>query len=233
LEYAYPIASFILTICFTPLVRKLSVAIGWKSAPSVDRWNQNAIAVGGGIAIFFAVMLPAWWLTGSQPFLGGYLFQPETSDAGHRFIDVFLVGSFLVFILGLLDDWIHINPHSKLIGQIVLAALTVYAGFRIHWFDSLTIDTMVTLLWIVGVTNAFNLIDNMDGLCAGVGAICGLFMGVLLLHYQTLPSVLSFCVAASLVGFLVYNFKPASIFMGDCGSLLVGVLPLGPDPAIQ
>ena len=116
----------------------------------------------------------------------------------------------------------HQTPHNKLVGQIVVASMVVFVGFRLNWFTSLTLDTMVTLIWIVGITNAFNLLDNMDGLCAGTAMVAALAMAALYAKYD--PSALSVAliIAGSCGAFLIYNFNPASIFMGDCGSLVIG-----------
>jgi UDP-GlcNAc:undecaprenyl-phosphate GlcNAc-1-phosphate transferase len=135
------------------------------------------------------------------------------------------IGISLLFILGLLDDFIHIKPHTKLVGQILVASLVSFMGFRLHWFTSLTLDTVVTIFWIVGLTNAFNLIDNMDGLCAGVGLIAAVYFVPLFIETSGNPNIagiVAMILAGSLGGFLVYNFNPASIFMGDCGSLTIG-----------
>ena len=132
------------------------------------------------------------------------------------------LGITFLFILGLLDDFIHIKPHSKLVGQILVASLVALLGFRLQWFTSLTLDTMVTIVWIVGITNAFNLLDNMDGLCAGVGLIAALCFVWLYMGIVPQGALMAMILAGALAAFLIYNFHPASIFMGDCGSLLIG-----------
>jgi UDP-GlcNAc:undecaprenyl-phosphate GlcNAc-1-phosphate transferase len=132
------------------------------------------------------------------------------------------LGITIIFLLGLADDFINIKPHNKLVGQILVASVTTFLGFRLHWFTSMTLDTFLSIVWIVGITNAFNLIDNMDGLCAGIGLIAlaylgGTFCGISFDACQT-----ALIVAAPLAAFLFYNFNPASIFMGDSGSLVIG-----------
>ena len=89
------------------------------------------------------------------------------------------MGATLLFLLGLADDFIHIKPHTKLVGQILVASLVAFLGFRLHWVTSLTVDTTLTIFWIVGITNAFNLLDNMDGLCAGIGCIAAVYLAFL------------------------------------------------------
>jgi len=135
---------------------------------------------------------------------------------------VILMGAGFLFFLGLFDDFRNVKPYTKLIGQIMAASLVVFLGFRLHWFHSLTLDTMATLFWIVGITNAFNLIDNMDGLCAGVGIVAALSMAVLYRTSFVEACLMAVVLAGAMGGFLIYNFNPAKIFMGDCGSLVIG-----------
>jgi UDP-GlcNAc:undecaprenyl-phosphate GlcNAc-1-phosphate transferase len=134
----------------------------------------------------------------------------------------------LIFVIGLVDDIRSLKPFTKLVVEIAIAAAFLSFGYRLNWTTSLTLDTLLTLVWIVGMTNAFNLLDNMDGLCAGIAMIVG---GALLFGYLVpSPGVevsnqivyLKLLIGAT-AGFLVYNVHPASIFMGDSGSLLLGL----------
>jgi UDP-GlcNAc:undecaprenyl-phosphate GlcNAc-1-phosphate transferase len=117
-----------------------------------------------------------------------------------------------------------LKPSTKLVAQVVAASVLLFFGYRLHWTTSLVIDAMLTLFWIVGITNAFNLLDNMDGLCGGIAAIAGAFvLSVLVTESGVTP--LALYVAALIgatLGFLAYNRHPASIFMGDAGSLFLG-----------
>ncbi|MGD9189781.1 MAG: glycosyl transferase [Desulfobacteraceae bacterium] len=204
----------------TPLVRWVALQKGWMAAPSQDRWHKKPTALMGGIAIFAAIFGPLIWL--SDFGFVRLLISGSEATALPSLSAVILLGASLLFLLGLLDDFRNIKPQSKLVGQIVAAALVTGLGYRLHWFESLTLDTMATLFWVVGITNAFNLIDNMDGLCSGVGMVAAtsfaaLFYGPSLEAFQV-----SLIVAGALAGFLIYNFNPAKIFMGDCGSLVIG-----------
>ena len=132
-----------------------------------------------------------------------------------------------IFIVGLVDDVLSLKPATKLIAQIGLASALLVFGYRLNWLESMTLDLLLTLVWIVGMTNAFNLLDNMDGLCAGIAMIVGAALMIDLLPGAagTLMSSQARYLAILLGatgGFLVYNFHPASIFMGDSGSLLLG-----------
>jgi len=117
---------------------------------------------------------------------------------------------------------IRLKPQSKLLGQILVASLIAFLGFRLQWVTSLTLDTLMTIFWIVGITNAFNLLDNMDGLCAGTGMIAAVFLAAILSETSPEYALSAAILAGASAAFLVYNFNPASIFMGDCGSLMIG-----------
>jgi UDP-GlcNAc:undecaprenyl-phosphate GlcNAc-1-phosphate transferase len=132
-----------------------------------------------------------------------------------------------MFVLGLVDDLRTMDPQHKLAGQIVVASILVFLGFRLEWTSYKTIDLFLSIVWIVGITNAFNLLDNMDGLSAGVAFIAALFTFLFLVSSPgaaSLATVLLMTASflGALLGFLVYNFNPASIFMGDAGSLFIG-----------
>ena len=177
----------------------------------------------GGIAIFLSLFLPLLFVIDYQRLIPSLLymrFPEELPPVG----GIVLLGATWLFVLGLVDDLIQIKPHTKLVGQILVAAIAAFVGFRLHWFESRTIDTMVTIFWIVGITNAFNLLDNMDGLCAGIGAIAALFLTALYMPAFPEAGQIAFILGGALVGFLIYNFNPASIFMGDSGSLVIGYI---------
>jgi len=175
----------------------------------------------GGIAIFAAIAAGLFLLADFKS-VWEWIFNISPRDTPPSAAAVILLVATFLFVLGLLDDFINLKPHIKLIGQILAAAWVVFAGFRLHWFVSLTADTMVTILWVVGITNSFNLLDNMDGLCAGVGLVTCLFLAMLFMPFLPGPFLVALVLAGALAGFLIYNFKPAKIFMGDCGSLVIG-----------
>jgi UDP-GlcNAc:undecaprenyl-phosphate GlcNAc-1-phosphate transferase len=144
-----------------------------------------------------------------------------------------------VFALGLVDDLAGLNPSTKLVVEIAVASMFLWFGYRLHWTESLTLDTVVTLFWIVGMTNAFNLLDNMDGLCAGTALVVSAVLLVIFVQAgDSARAIYLVVLMGALSGFLVYNFNPASIFMGDTGSLFLGVtlgtmaLETGRGPAV-
>ena len=215
------LTAFLISLAMTPVVRFVAIKKGWVARPREDRWHKKTTALFGGIAIFIGLAVPLFivadfytlWTAIARPGRGA----PLPSIAA-----VIGMGAAILFLLGLADDFISLKPQNKLIGQIIVASMVVFLGFRLGWFLSLTLDTMVTLVWIVGITNAFNLLDNMDGLCAGVAMVAALSMAGLYAGFDPAAFFVAVVIAGSCGAFLVYNFNPASIFMGDCGSLVIG-----------
>jgi UDP-GlcNAc:undecaprenyl-phosphate GlcNAc-1-phosphate transferase len=213
--------AFALSAVLTPLVRKVALSRGQVAKPREDRWHTKSTALMGGVAIaasFYVAVLSV------LPFL------PATGMLS-KYLPL-LICAFLVFTLGLVDDIYHLAPQTKLVGQIIAASLLVFFGFKIDWFESYTFNTFFSVFWIVGITNAFNLLDNMDGLSAGIAFISLLFLAVITMlnlgggsgngHLLIIALFMG-----ALLGFLLYNFHPASIFMGDSGSLFIGFLLAG------
>ena len=146
-------------------------------------------------------------------------------DVIKKLVGLFIGGT-LIFMLGLIDDLVRLRPEHKLVGQIVAALIMVSCGVRIQLFIPYPwIGGLITLCWIVLMSNSFNLLDNMDGLCAGITAIISFvfFLAVYPLG-QTFTSVMLLAMAGSAVGFLFHNFNPAKIFMGDAGSMFCGYI---------
>lgn len=172
--------------------------------PRPDRWHKSATPNTGGIAVLIAA---------AACFL---LFAP----AGYGLVAA-CAASTAVF--GFLDDRFEFPPIIKFLGQIVAAALVVAAGASFPLSPWTAVNAALTIGWIVGVTNAFNLIDNMDGLCGGVAVLVsgsGAVLAVLQGHPE--KTILLVIIAAAAAGFLVHNHKPARIFLGDCGSMFLG-----------
>ena len=215
------LSAFSICIVMTPVVRILAMKKGWVAQPREDRWHKKVTALMGGIAIFASISVPLF-VVGNFAGLWNKIFEHGNPAAPFSIAAVIFCGATLLFLLGLADDFINIKPHNKLVGQIIVASMVVFVGFRLHWFTSLTLDTMITLIWIVGITNAFNLLDNMDGLCAGTATVAALAMAALFARYDASALSVALIIAGSCGAFLIYNFNPASIFMGDCGSLVIG-----------
>ena len=198
---------FVLSLALVPLCRTAATRFGYVARPRADRWHGRPTALLGGVAIATATL-------GLFSVLAGIRAEP-----------VLFIGAGLMFAVGLLDDLISFTPATKLVFEIGVASLFVFFGYRLTWVHSLTLDTILTVLWIVGLTNAFNLLDNMDGLAAGLCLIAGTgVLGSLLSSGAGGPdSTYLALMLGSTAGFLVYNFHPASIFMGDSGSLFIGL----------
>jgi len=134
-----------------------------------------------------------------------------------------LLASTLLFLVGLVDDLIHIKPYQKLIGQILGSAYVVYYGLSLPWTSSVLLNMALAIFWLIGITNAINLLDNMDGLASGISIIAAGFLGLSFVNSgQFTEAAILLVFAGALLGFLFYNSNPASIFMGDCGSMFVG-----------
>jgi UDP-GlcNAc:undecaprenyl-phosphate GlcNAc-1-phosphate transferase len=199
--------AFIVAALLVPLCRRAGIRLGYVARPRTDRWHRQPTPTFGGVAIAATTLLIA------------------TAQTDISQLWVLLFGGAIIFIVGLTDDVISLKPYSKLVAEIAVASLFVFFGLRLNWSDSLTLDALLTMVWIVGLTNAFNLLDNMDGLCAGVSLIAGATaLATLVLHAGVTAEAgyLAILLGAS-AGFLVYNLHPAKIFMGDSGSLFIGL----------
>ncbi|MBA3710919.1 MAG: glycosyl transferase [Pyrinomonadaceae bacterium] len=203
----YAIAlSFALALALTPLVRALARRVGAVARPKADRWHKKPTAMLGGVAIFLSVALAQ---------LATLKHTPSTL--------VVLAASAFLFAVGLVDDVLRIKPYQKLIGQVMGAALVIYYGLTLPWTASAPLNMAITIFWLIGITNAVNLLDNMDGLAAGIAAIASTTLAFsFLANGQPNEALMLGVFAAALIGFLIYNSYPASIFMGDCGSMFVG-----------
>jgi len=216
------VLSFVVCVALTPIVKWGAIRSGWVAVPRQDRWHKKPTALLGGIAIYCAAGLPLLWLADFGSIIE-YVQLHSSKSAPPSYIAVAWLGITILFILGLFDDLFRFRPQNKLILQIMVAAMVAFLGYRLQWMSSLTADTIITIVWIVGITNAFNLIDNMDGLCAGTGLIAAAFFSYLYFNEGSLQLLsVSVLLAGALAAFLIYNFHPASIFMGDCGSLPIG-----------
>ncbi|HEX5707269.1 MAG TPA: hypothetical protein VFX96_08235 [Pyrinomonadaceae bacterium] len=205
-QVAAVLVSLALALALTPVVRALAFKFGIVARPRTDRWHRRTTAMLGGAAIFLTTII------------GYLLFVPHTPQGW-----VVVAASSFLFAVGLVDDLLHIKPYQKLVGQLMAAAFVIYYGLQLPWSSYPPLNMAVTLFWLVGITNAINLLDNMDGAAAGVASIAAFFIALNLVgNGQTTEALMLGVFAAALLGFLAYNSNPATIFMGDCGSLFVG-----------
>ena len=201
-----PFVSFALAAALTPAVRVLARRWGFIAKPKTDRWHKKPTAMMGGVAIWAAVTITIIALVPHTP--AGWVILGAAS---------------FLFLVGFVDDWLHVKPYQKLIGQVIGAAIVVNYGLVLPWTTSLPANMVITIFWLIGITNAVNLLDNMDGLATGIAAIAA---GFLTLNFitsgQPTEALMMGVFTAALLGFLIYNSNPASIFMGDSGSMFIG-----------
>ena len=218
------------TLVTLPLWRKWSVRIGLVDDPGHRKIHANSIPLAGGFAVMTGLALPIIF---GAAFI---ILSPASSESfellrygiGRRAIELsaIVLGAIGMLLLGWIDDKHELRARTKVAGQFLIALMVAAAGVRITLFiPNILFSYAITILWILTVTNAFNFIDNMNGLCAGVGAIgaCCFALSAAAAG-QYLVAILAFVTAGSLLGFLPYNFPKASVFLGDAGSHLVGFL---------
>ena len=210
--------ALILNLVFIPLVRRASIRIGRVAQPRDDRWNSRPTPTLGGVGIYFAFlasMLLSFLVTGNWDQMRWGL----------------LAGSSLIFLIGVFDDFKPISPQAKLTGQILASAVVIFFGYTTNFFtprleNSLVAqiaNVLITFVWLVGITNAINLLDNMDGLAGGISLITVFILSYFFWKVNNLGLLtLGLALAGSLTGFLFFNYPPASIFMGDSGSQFLG-----------
>ena len=201
------VTAFAITFCATPIIRILAVRRGWSTRSAEDRWGRRVVARFGGIAIFAGYMAAAFLWVPLEPRVVGIL-----------------IGLALVVVVGIADDMRRMPPYTKLLLQLLVGCAVVGLGVRIH-VETWTWESVpLSVLWFVLVMNAFNLLDNMDGLAAGVAAIAAGFCAFHAIVAQQWTLVaLAAILGGACVGFLQFNFPPAKIYMGDTGSHFLGL----------
>ncbi len=192
----------------TPVARLIAPKLGVMDHPNSRKVHAHPMPLLGGAAIVLAS------ITTLLIFQDRFEFQQLIS---------ILFGAAWVSLLGIYDDRWGLRPILKLGGQVIAAVILIISGVKVTAFPFEWLNIVVTLVWVVGLTNALNLLDNMDGLSGGVSAVCAAFFLIeAALSRQTYVGALSAAVLGAALGFLIYNFNPASIFMGDTGSLFLG-----------
>lgn len=202
--------SIFISYLLIPFMKVLAIKSGYLDHPQDNKVHAHATPLLGGVAIFAAFLIAL--LTK----------EPVVSLAPVRSM---LLGAFILFMIGLIDDKMGMMPSFKLLGQFLAAMVIIKAGVRIEFITNYYLSVIVTYIWIIGITNAFNLLDNMNGLSAGITAISAIFFGIIsYINGQPWLSAISFALAGSALGFLKHNFPKAGIFMGDTGSLVLGYI---------
>jgi UDP-GlcNAc:undecaprenyl-phosphate GlcNAc-1-phosphate transferase len=200
--------AIVLAIGATPLARWLGPRLGVMDAPAERKVHRHPVPRLGGAAIYVAVIAAALIL-------------------GERYnfaqFGTILIGATGVSFMGMVDDRWGLRPIVKLVGQILAALLLYIGGITVGTFGQPVVDAILTIVWVVIVTNALNLLDNMDGLAGGIAAIAAAHFALMcFMSGQYLVGALSIAVLGACLGFLIYNLSPANIFMGDSGALFLG-----------
>lgn len=223
------LCAFGLAVGMVAAVRKVSLRLGLVKQPRQDRWHRQPTPTLGGVGIFLGA-------------LGGVLLVSLGAESGRDLFGLKLpsvplppmgivVGAILIFLIGLWDDLRPLLPQVKLGGQILTAVIVVALGSSTQFFTprlanpwlAQILNTLLTVFWLVGICNAINLLDNMDGLAGGIATITAGILSFFFWRSQDFPLLLTaMAIAGAAAGFLVFNFPPARIFMGDSGSLFLG-----------
>ncbi len=223
------VISLLLSFILTRTIRNLATARNWVFFPAMDRHLHSSPRPRlGGVAIVFAFLVTVAVAFGVKAYVPNLNLEVSL-----RPLLAILVPGFLIFLLGVYDDIYQIGPYAKFAVQALAGSLVFAGGLRIenlpvlfghHHFPSY-LGYPLTILWILAITNAFNLIDGLDGLAAGSGLFSTLVVFVVaLLSDSPLVSLMTVVLAGAILGFLRFNFNPATIFLGDCGSLFIGFM---------
>lgn len=215
--YVTLIICFFASVLLTPLVKRLAFRIGATDRPNKRKVHQKIMPRLGGLAIFLSFLI------------GVIILQPN-----NIYSMAIMAGAAVIILTGVLDDMVELSAKYKLAGQLVAALLVVVWGGAQVEFINLPFGGKIefgymsiplTIVWIVGVTNAINLIDGLDGLAAGVSSIALITIaGMAVIMGNTYVAVIAALLLVSTLGFLIYNFYPAKIFMGDTGALFLGYM---------
>ena len=218
------LSSAALALLLTPVVGRVAALLGLVDAPGGRKVHTQSVPRLGGVAVVVAAAIALTLTTALTPATGMTPVWPA--------LQPFVLGGLLIFLAGVVDDVRGLGPLPKLVAEFTAAGVVMSSGLLIeritildatwtlHW-----LAYPITAAWVVGVTNAFNLIDGIDGLAPGIGALAGAACGAILIVRGHAPeAMLLAAFVGAMLGFLVYNFEPASIFLGDSGSLITGFL---------
>ncbi|MEO4054160.1 MraY family glycosyltransferase [Solibacillus sp. CAU 1738] len=219
--YVSLIVAFLASIILTPLVKRLAFRIGAVDAPNYRKVHARIMPRLGGLAIFGA-------------FIIGFIFLKLTTGFESKYAFAILIAATIIVITGVIDDMREISAKAKMLGQLVAACIVVFVGgIQIEFINLPFEGTLsfgwlgipITIIWIVGITNAINLIDGLDGLAAGVSTIALITIAAMaMIIGNGFVIAMASILAAATIGFLFFNFHPAKIFMGDTGALFLGFM---------
>ncbi|SVD08340.1 uncharacterized protein METZ01_LOCUS361194, partial [marine metagenome] len=208
-------ASFFMAFFGVWLIRRLAIQNHWHSAPSSDRWHQTTTANIGGVGFVPVIIIFQIYIIFNQS-----LYLPLLGI-------VLVLGTLSMFILGLIDDIWPVKPLTKLLSQIAVSSLFIHAGGVFNLFAYDLINMLITYLWFLVIINSLNMLDNMDGLAVGIASLSIIYLVLISIPpsgTEPLIILLGITILAALIAFWLFNFNPASIFMGDSGSLSIGFI---------
>jgi UDP-GlcNAc:undecaprenyl-phosphate/decaprenyl-phosphate GlcNAc-1-phosphate transferase len=204
------IGALLIAFAATPLARRIAPRLGVMDHPNPRKVHAQPMPLLGGAAIVIASLFTLLLLRDR--------FEIQQLSS-------ILLGAALMALMGFYDDRWGLRPILKLIGQIGAATILIVSGVKVSALPEEWMNITVTLVWVVGLTNSLNLLDNMDGLSSGVAAVCAaFFVAMAAMSGQIYVGALAAALLGATLGFLAYNFNPASIFMGDTGSLFLGFM---------
>lgn len=208
--------SFFTSILITPLVKKIALRINAIDRPDQRKVHQSSMPRLGGIAIYISFLVGLVLISSYFPF-------PL----------LLIVGSLIILITGILDDMIGLSPKLKILGQLIAASIIILFGdvqislftwVKTEWLQQY-LSYGLSLLWVLFITNSFNLIDGLDGLASGISSIILLVISIYSMNQGLyIVSIVCLLLLSSILGFLLHNFYPATIFLGDTGSLFIGYM---------
>lgn len=202
------VSALLFSVLGTPMAKRVALRLHVVDIPQARKIHLNPVPLLGGVAIYLALLLAL--------IIFGQVFYVS------QLLSIVLGGS-LIAVAGAWDDKWGLPPIFKIAGQVAAAGVVILSGIRIGFLHNDVLNIVATVIWIVGITNAFNLLDNMDGLSGGVAAIASAYFFLLAAtNGQYLVAVLAAATAGACSGFLYYNLRPSHIFMGDIGSLFLG-----------
>jgi len=202
--------AFLLSFLFTPVIRLVATRLKILDMPEKRKIHKQPIPLLGGVAIYISYVVTVFL---------NFSFSIELKGV--------IIGGTLILLVGLIDDIWNVSATLKLVSQILASSILIVSGVKLsflpnNWWGNGG-EILLTIIWVVGITNAVNFFDGMDGLAAGLTAICSLcFFIVAAITHQAYLGFLTIALAGSCLGFLKFNFKPATIFLGDTGSTFLG-----------
>ncbi len=202
------ILTTVISYIITPVVRSIAIKLNYLDHPKTNKVHAHPTALLGGAAIYVSFIVGILTVV-------GFTQDPKLVSI--------IVGCTFLLIVGLVDDRMGMMPEVKLLGQFLAAMIAIKSGVRVDFLHNYYFNVIFTYVWIVGITNAFNLLDNMNGLSAGIAVIASIFFGIVMCNTgQLAVAIMAFALAGAGLGFLRHNFPKANIFMGDTGSLVLG-----------